>query len=125
MAQHVRPDSLTMAIPIDSLMQLPQGAAFIKQSGRAHTSLSINRQQGKPDVIYVETYCDSLARLVAFYQSRLDSTSGRSDDNHTSNITVQTTKVHPTDAIKTGSIAFLLGGIAGIVSTILIKKKTL
>lgn len=115
-----------MAIPIDSLMQLPQGAAFIKQSGRAHTSLSIHRQQGKPDVIYVDTYCDSLARLVAFYQSRQDSTSGRSDDNHTSNIsTVQTTKEHPTDTLKTGSIAFLLGGIAGIVSTILIKKKTL
>ncbi len=60
--QAVKADSLSMAIPLTSLRELPPGASYAQRKGRAHLSL---RSRG--DTLFVDAGCDSLQRLVTYY----------------------------------------------------------
>ena len=54
------PKSLAkLAIPLDSLRKLPEGATFNNKSGQATASAAF-----KNDTLYVEASCDSLQNLV-------------------------------------------------------------
>ena len=61
----VRADSLSMAIPMLSLRNLPAGAGWSKRKGRANLRLRVVH-----DTLLVDASCDSLQRLVELYESR-------------------------------------------------------
>lgn len=75
----VKADSTRLRIPLDSLLMLPAGASYTARSGRAHASVTVRRtgnvaaakqQPTEPSgmTVYVETGCDSLERLCAYYE---------------------------------------------------------
>ena len=61
----VSADSLSMAIPMQSLRDLPAGAGWSKRKGRANLRLRVVH-----DTLLVDASCDSLQRLVELYESR-------------------------------------------------------
>ena len=61
----VRADSLSMAIPMWNLRNLPAGAGWSKRKGRANLRLRVVH-----DTLLVDASCDSLQRLVELYESR-------------------------------------------------------
>ena len=61
----VAADSLKMAIPMQSLRDLPAGAGWSKRKGRANLRLRVVH-----DTLLVDASCDSLQRLVELYESR-------------------------------------------------------
>ena len=78
-SEGVKTDSTRLTIPLDSLLRLPEGASYTARSGRAHVSVSLRRtgdvgtaQQRRTDpggmTVYVESGCDSLARLCSYYE---------------------------------------------------------
>ena len=67
----VRPDSVRMEIPVDTLLRLPEGAVYSLRSGRATIRTSVKRKKdGRSPVIVVEAGCDSLARELRMLKSR-------------------------------------------------------
>ena len=67
----VRPDSVRMEIPVDTLLKLPEGAVYSSRSGRATVRTSVKREKGvRSPVIVVEAGCDSLARELRMLKSR-------------------------------------------------------
>ena len=61
----VAADSLSMAIPMQNLRDLPAGAGWAKRKGRANLHLRVVH-----DTLLVDASCDSLQRLVELYESR-------------------------------------------------------
>lgn len=61
----VAADSLSMAIPMQNLRNLPAGAGWSKRKGRANLHLRVVH-----DTLLVDASCDSLQRLVELYESR-------------------------------------------------------
>lgn len=55
---------MSLAISVDSLLKLPEGAAYRRSSDRAHVEAS---HEG--GVIYITGTCDSLQRQVELYES--------------------------------------------------------
>ena len=79
----VKADSTHLSIPLDSLLMLPECASYTVRSGRAHASVSVKRtgnvvaakqQPTEPSgmTVYVESGCDSLERLCAYYEQEND-----------------------------------------------------
>lgn len=80
LTEAVKADSTHLSIPLDSLLMLPVGASYTARSGRAHVSVSVRRtanynsphgtQLTEPGgmTVYVESGCDSLARLCSYYE---------------------------------------------------------
>lgn len=100
------------------------GAVYQSSSGRAHATAYVSRSKGKPPVVYVDTWCDSLARLVAYYQSREEHNATASATAQQQHASVQTSKEHPPNTVLIAFLAFTAGAIiTGTVITILKKKK--
>lgn len=117
-------DSTRLAMPLDSLLALPQGAVYEAANGRAHAKAYVARQGDGPQVVYVDAWCDSLARLVAWYESREQTSGGtaRAETTDAQNA-VRTEKEHPPNAAKKAIFLFIAGIAAGAVTTILIQRK--
>ena len=64
--QAIPEDSSQMTIPIQSLMDLPDGAVFRTQEGRS--SVEVNRQG---DNVIVTGKCDSIQRQCLYYESQV------------------------------------------------------
>ncbi len=117
-------DSVRLQLPLDSLLALPGGAVYETASGRAHARAYVAKPDGGTRVVYVDAWCDSLARLVAWYESR-ELTSGgtaRAESKQTQD-TVQTAKEQPPDGIGRKVLEFIAGIIAGAVITFIIRKR--
>lgn len=54
---------MSLTVSLDSLRKLPEGAAYRKSNDRAHLEAT-----HKDGVIYITGTCDSLQRLVEFYE---------------------------------------------------------
>lgn len=104
-------------VPADSLMRLPEQALLRSHSGQASAEIS-----RRGDIIYVTATCDSLERMVEYYESRyqaarkaLDSL----DHNHDST----TEKKQSCNPFRTALYAFLAGLAAGaFITTMIIRK---
>lgn len=55
---------MDLAISVDSLLKLPEGAAYRESNDRAHVEAA--RQGG---IIYITGTCDSLQRQVEYYEA--------------------------------------------------------
>lgn len=53
-----------MAVPVDSLLKLPEGAAYRESNDRAHVEAT-----HRDGVIYITGTCDSLQRQVEYYEA--------------------------------------------------------
>lgn len=62
--QTVPESKVNMAISVDSLLKLPEGAVYRESKDRAHVEAT---HQG--GVIYITGSCDSLQRQVEYYES--------------------------------------------------------
>lgn len=54
-----------MTIPLTHLRDLPQGASYHQQQGRAHLRVRTLR-----DTLLIDASCDSLQQLVTYYSQR-------------------------------------------------------
>lgn len=120
----VAADSARLTLDIDSLLKLPEGAAFHTRSGRA--SLTVGKG-AQPGTIFVRSSCDSLRRLVEYYERREQARSSQADSTERSSASVAETTVKETK--KTArpwlwcALTFIAGITAGIVLTLKIKKR--
>lgn len=64
----VSSDTALLAVAADSVLSLPEGAAFTARSGRA----SLDVRRGAGGVIEVRGTCDSLERAVAYWAERAE-----------------------------------------------------
>ncbi len=55
---------MDLAISVDSLLRLPEGAAYRRSNERAHVEAT-----QKDGVIYITGTCDSLQRQVEYYEA--------------------------------------------------------
>ena len=55
---------MSLAISVDSLLKLPEGAAYRESKDRAHVEAT---HQG--GIIYITGTCDSLQRQVEYYEA--------------------------------------------------------
>lgn len=64
----VSSDTALLAVAADSVLSLPEGAAFTARSGRA----SLDVRRGAGGVIVVRGTCDSLERAVSYWAGRAE-----------------------------------------------------
>ena len=111
----VRPDSVRMEIPVDTLLKLPEGASYSLRSGRATIRTSVKRKKdGRSPVIVVEAGCDSLARELRMLKSA----------NKALSREISTSDIKEAKSRHKGLKAAFWGFIAGLVSGVIITIKT-
>lgn len=114
MTAPVEKEEVTLTIPTASLLDLPPSSSFHKRNGRADVEV---RREG--DSIIVLASCDSLQRLVWWYEAELARV--KNENQKTEEILLSEAK-QGTSPFKTGIISFIAGFAAGIV-TIIIKRR--
>lgn len=115
----VRPDSVRMEIPVDTLLRLPEGAVYTARSGRATIRTSVKRKKdGRSPVIVVEAGCDSLERELRMLKSANKALSRE--------IFTRDKEVYAKEdkSRHKGLKAAFWGFIAGLVSGVIITIKT-
>lgn len=80
-------ETVTLTLSADSLLELPDGALYRAQHGRASVEVTKGREAG---TIVVYASCDSLQRLVEAYERRLATTSSDSAETKESSETTET-----------------------------------
>lgn len=131
-AEGVKTDSTRLIIPLDSLLRLPEGASYTVRSGRAHVSVSLRRtgnvgtaQQRRTDpggmTVYVESGCDSLARLCSYYEEENERLSvANSHQTATMSTKEKEEKTAPRvwlELLSTFITGLLLGGVITLITT--------
>lgn len=106
---------LTLKIPTTDLYALPPDASFHGKKGQANVDV---KTQGDTLIVYAS--CDSLQRIVEWYESEL--TRIRSE-TVTGTETVQTEIKHRFNPVQMVLIAFIAGVASGMVLIIVIKKR--
>lgn len=117
-------DSARLTLDIDSLLKLPEGAAFHTRSGRATLTVGKGAQ---PGTIFVRSSCDSLQRLVEYYEHREQARSSQADSTERLSGSVAETTVKETKKAAGPwlwcALTFIAGITAGIILTLKIKKR--
>ena len=103
--------AVSLVIPQDSLRKLPAGSAYHAKSGQANLTVKSDALGN----IVAEASCDSLRRLVLWYEEELERV--RSETSEGKSI-VRTETERRTNPIRTIITAFLAGLAAGIVITL-------
>lgn len=105
-----------LQISVDSLLRLPEGAAYRKSKDRAHVEAT---QKG--GVIYITGTCDSLQQAVEYYEAMY----------HTARDALESYREHTAKAIadrrpvwKIYATGLAVGWLAGIAMTIYMTTKT-
>lgn len=104
------------AISVDSLLELPQGAAYHKKSGQAGVEVT---RQGR--TIYITGTCDSLQRQVDYYESLYHTARDALEQQEAQYNEERKQRANP---IKI-ALAFFIAGIfvGSITTTIIISKR--
>lgn len=95
-----------MAISVDSLLKLPEGAAYRENKDRAHVEAT--RHDG---IIYITGTCDSLQRQVEYYEALYHNARDALDSYHEAVEQEGKERKDPSNAFHTG---FVLGLATGI-----------
>lgn len=107
--------ALTLKIPVPDLLALPAGASYHGKNGQAGVDVT-----SRGDTLVVTSTCDSLQRLVLWYEEEL--TRIRGDTVSVSEVS-ETEFKQRFNPVKIALIAFIAGMASGIVSTFLIKRR--
>lgn len=106
---------LTLKIPVPELLSLPPGASYHGKSGQAGVDV---KTEG--DTLLVTSTCDSLQRLVLWYEEELTRIRSRTQEN----VEIARTEIKRRfNPVKIALIAFIAGMASGIVLTIVIKRR--
>lgn len=112
-------ETVTLTVSADSLRELPEGATYRAQSGRASVEVRKGQQAG---TIVVYASCDSLQRLVEEYERRLATSSRDSTETKESSETTETREPQKKAKGWWIYVAMLAAGAAGGVA---ITRKTI
>lgn len=107
---------VALTLNADSLLDLPAGASFHAKSGRANLDVS---KGAEPGTIVVYASCDSLQRLVEYYE-RLAGEYKATLDRQAEEVKEEK---KPPNVWWKLLAAFIAGYISGTVITIKIKKR--
>ncbi|MBQ4393288.1 MAG: hypothetical protein II826_09305 [Prevotella sp.] len=110
--QAVSGDSVSLAIPMEVMQSLPDGAAFTKKQGRTRVSL---KRKGESVVAEAET--DSVAREVSRYERK-----ARDSLQQRGKTTLRETSVKKKPPNNNWAV-WVLVGIVGTIGTIIVIRK--
>ena len=103
------------AISVDSLLELPQGAAYHKKSGQAGVEVT---RQGR--TIYIAGTCDSLQRQVEYYEALYHTARDALQQHEASYNEERKQRTNPAKV----ALAFFIAGIFTVaITTIIIISK--
>ena len=71
-----------LGIAVPELMRLPENASYSRKSGRATVDVRLSN-----DTVYVSATCDSLQRLVEYYERKYQEATRKADTNRKAVIT--------------------------------------
>lgn len=117
---------VTLSVAEDSLSRLPAGAGYTARRGQAHVKVSRRPSADKesPAQIIIEAGCDSLEVQCARYEQRIEEMQTQlTAAKRVHSMQQKKTEERQLWDFKTILYAFIAGVAAGIVSTLIIKKK--
>lgn len=114
--QPVPESRVSLAVSVDSLLKLPEGAAYRESNDRAHVEAT---HQG--GVIYITGTCDSLQRQVEYYEA-LYHTARDALDQTEQSLLQELQKKTPTTPWWADLAMLMLGYIVGAAATIFVTK---
>jgi hypothetical protein len=95
---------------VDSLLKLPEGAAYTKRSGQANIKVATHG-----DTVYITGTCDSLQRQVEYYEELYyrarDALEQYKND-------VQTLKEQRSEPLANPIVNFVIGIVGGVIITV-------
>lgn len=110
-------ETVTLTLKTDSLRKLPEGATYHAKNGRAGVEVGRGKE---PGTIVVYATCDSLQRLVEYYERK-------ARDNaiayQSLSDSVRMEKERRSCGWKNLLIAFIAGAATGIITTVITLKK--
>ncbi len=108
-----------MAISVDSLLKLPEGAAYRESNDRAHVEAT---HQG--GIIYITGTCDSLQRRVEYYEALYHTARDALEQAEQSLLQEQQKKISTTPW-WVGLALLMVGYAVGVAVTIFVTKDKL
>ncbi len=104
---------MNLAVSVDSLLKLPEGAAYRESNDRAHVEAT---HQG--GIIYITGTCDSLQRQVEYYEALYHTARDALEQTH-DQLTQERQK--RSEPLGNPILTFVMGLVAGILTTTTIK----
>ena len=104
-SQTIAADTASAVVAISAVESLPEGAKFVEKSGRA--SIILKRVN---DTIIITAICDSLQRLIYFYELEIEHYKETLEQKNSEKTTAETTYEKKT---YSPFLAFFLGIAAG------------
>lgn len=109
--------AVSLTIPPDSLRKLPSGSSYHSRNGQAGLTVKSDAAGN----IIAEASCDSLQRLVLWYEEELARI--RSETKSEISNDVQTVEKRPPNRMRTFITGVLAGLLAGVLLTIKLYKR--
>lgn len=106
---------VSLAISVDSLLKLPEGAAYRESKDRAHVEAT---HQG--GIIYITGTCDSLQRQVEYYEALYHTARDALEQQHEQ---YQQERKQRTSPALIGTVNLIAGLFAGVFLTSIIITK--
>ena len=107
---------MKLKIPVVDLLSLPPNASFHGKEGRAGAGVAL-----RGDTLGVTATCDSLQRLVLWYESEL--TRIRSETRSEISNDVQTEEKRPPNPVRVFILGMVAGLLVGMLLTMKLKKR--
>lgn len=104
-----------MAVSVDSLLKLPEGASYSKRNGQANIKVAAHG-----DTVYITGTCDSLQRQVEYYEALYHTARDALEQQHEQ---YQQERKQRTSLAKIALAFFIAGIISGAITTIIIITK--
>ena len=113
-----------LRLTLDSIRQLPPGAAYTAREKQAAVKLQRKpATANEPEQIIIEAQCDSLLLVAASYSKNIITLKRQLNEaNRLNSELKETAKERTAPGLKITFIAFIVGVAAGIVLTNLIRK---
>lgn len=113
-----------LKLTLDSIRQLPPGAAYTAREKQAAVKLQRKpATANEPEQIIIEAQCDSLLLVTASYSKNIITLKRQLNEaNRLNSELKETAKEREAPGLKITFIAFIVGVAAGIVLTNLIRK---
>lgn len=114
-----------MEIPMESLLNLPDGAVYADKSGQAGIKVSHKKgTDGKPEAVYVYASCDSLQLQCERYEKTVSSLRNQIATLEKQNATIEKNPPNAfLTALKWLLFGFVIGAIVTVITIVIIIKK--